>query len=299
MARRTTDIHNVSFINYACLNRMPLVTSTTPRKMDTDALAKFKQAQREGWAKFAQLEVFTTPAAARLVSFAGVRPHQAVLDVACGTGVVALTAARVGAHVSGLDLTPELLERARENSRIAEVEIDWREGDAEALPFPDGTFDVVLSQFGHMFAPRPEVAIAEMLRVLKPGGTIAFSTWPPELLVGSSFLLAGRYMPPPPPGVTPPPQWGDVAIVRERLGKAVKDIVFDRERMSAPALSPQHYRALIERTAGPILKLVESLGASDPARLAEFRREYDALVRQYFEHNIIRQDYLLTRAIKL
>jgi SAM-dependent methyltransferase len=267
--------------------------------MNTDLLAKFKQAQKEGWAKFVPLEMFTTPTAARLVTFAGVRPAHAVLDVGCGTGVVALTAARVGAHVCAVDLTPDLLERAKENSSIAGAEIEWHEGDAEALPYPETQFDVVLSQFGHMFAPRPEVAIAEMLRVLKPGGTIAFSTWPPELLVGSSFTLVGRYMPPPPPGVSPPSQWGDIAIVRERLGTAVKDIVFDRDRMLFPALSLQHYRTLIERTAGPMLKLVEALGANDPARLAEFRREYEALVRPYFEHNVVRQDYLLTRATKL
>ena len=267
--------------------------------MDSAVIEKFKQGQREGWATFAPLEAFTTPPAARLVSFAGVRPDHAVLDVGCGTGVVALTAARLGAHVSGIDLTPPLLERAKENSRIAEVEVDWREGDAEGLPFPDAQFDVVLSQFGHMFAPRPEVATAEMLRVLKPGGTIAFSTWPPELFVGRGFILVGSYMPPPPPGISPPPQWGDIAMVRNRLGTAVRDIVFDRDRMSFPALSPKHYRTLIERTAGPMLKLVESLSATDPARLAEFRREYEALIGLYFEHNVVRQDYLLTRATKL
>src|SRR5436853_785655 len=199
--------------------------------MSDDPIAKFKMVQKEGWAHFAPLESVTTPTAARLVKFAGVQSGQRVLDVACGTGVVAITAARIGAKVSGLDLTPELLERARENSGVAEVEVDWREGDAEALPFQDGAFDTVLSQFGHMFAPRPAVAIGEMLRVLKPGGRIAFSTWPPELLIGSSFTLVGSYMPPLPPGVSPPPQWGDVALIRERLGAKVRDIQFDRDRM--------------------------------------------------------------------
>src|SRR5262249_55636203 len=150
----------------------------------------------------------------------------------------------------------------RENARIATVDIDFREGDVESLPFPDATFEVVLSQFGHIFAPRPEIAIAEMLRVLKPGGTIAFATWPPELLIGSSFRLVSNYLPPLPPGVSPPPQWGDVAIVRERLGSAVKDILFDRACMLFPALSVQHYRDQLERTVGPVLKLVESLSAS-------------------------------------
>ncbi len=266
--------------------------------MSTDVIAKFKEAQRQGWAHFAPLEALTTPTAARLVKFAGIEKGQRVLDVGCGTGVVSITAARAGAKVNGIDLTPELLERARENSRIAAVEVDWREGDAEALPFKESEYDVVLSQFGHMFAPRPEIAVREMLRVLRPGGVIAFSTWPPELMIGRSFTLVGSYMPPPPPGVSPPPQWGDVAIVKERLGNAVKEIVFDRDRMLFPALSIGHYRGMIERTAGPMLKLVEMLSGSDPERLAKFRREYDALAAEYFADNIVRQDYLLTRAIK-
>ena len=267
--------------------------------MSEDPIAQFKENQRQGWKHFIPLEAMTTPAAARLVKHANVRAGQEVLDVACGTGVVAITASRLGARVRGLDLTPELLERARENARIAGAEIAFAEGDVEAMPFPDATFDVVLSQFGHMFAPRPDVALAEMLRVLKPGGTIAFSTWPPELLIGSSFRLVGSYMPPPPPGVSPPPQWGDVAVVRERLGAAVRDIVFDRGCMLVPALSLANYRDHIEHTAGPMLKLVEMLGASDPARLAQFRREYEALAAPYYADNIVRQDYLMTRAVKL
>src|SRR5215831_11429018 len=184
-----------------------------------DHLAQFKEMQKEGWAKFVPLEAFTTPTAAQLVKFAGPVAGKRVLDVGCGTGVVAITAARQGASVTGIDLTPTLLVRAKENARIANVEVEWQEGDAEALTFGDGSFDIVLSQFGHMFAPRPEVALAEMLRVLKPGGTIAFATWPPELLIGSSFRLVASYMPSPPPlGVSPPPLWGDVAIVRQRLG---------------------------------------------------------------------------------
>src|SRR5437660_1785263 len=205
--------------------------------MSADAIAKFKAAQKQGWAHFAPLESVTTSTAARLAKFAGVQSGQRVLDVACGTGVVAITAARIGANVTGLDLTPELLERARENSGVAEVDVDWHEGDVEALPFQDGAFDVVLSQFGDMFAPRPEVAIREMLRVLKPSGTIAFSTWPPELLIGRSFILVGSYMPPPPPGVSPPPQWGDPNIVRERLGSAVTEIIFDR--------APINFRSIV------------------------------------------------------
>jgi SAM-dependent methyltransferase len=266
--------------------------------MSEDPMVNFKEAQRQGWKHFAPLEALTTPAAARLVAFAKVRAGQDILDVGCGTGVVAITAARAGARVRGLDLTPELLVRARESAQTAGVEAEFREGDAEALPFGDAAFDVVLSQFGHMFAPRPEVAVAEMLRVLKPGGTLAFATWPPELLMGKSFRLVASYMPPPPAGVSPPPQWGDVGIVRERLTAAVRDVVFDRANILVPALSVPHYRAHLEHAAGPVIKLVELLAATDRARLGQFRAEYDALVAPYFEHNVVRQDYLLTRAVK-
>jgi ubiquinone/menaquinone biosynthesis C-methylase UbiE len=174
-----------------------------------DLIAQFKESQKQGWAHFTPLEMFTTPAAARLVAHANIPAGQRVLDVACGTGVVAVTAARVGAQVSALDLTPQLLERARENAELAGVRVEWREGDVEELPFEDAAFDAVLSQYGHMFAPRPEVAVGEMLRVLKPGGTIAFSTWPPELFIGRTFMLVAGYAPAPPPGVAPPTLWGN------------------------------------------------------------------------------------------
>ena len=273
--------------------------STPSFSPQVDPFEAFKAAQRSGWAHFAPLETFTTPAAAQLVKHAKVRTGNRVLDVACGTGVVAVTAARLGARVTGLDLTPALLKLARENSRIANVDVDWREGDVEKLPFENGSFDVVLSQFGHIFAPRPEIAIAEMLRVLKPGGTIAFSTWPPELFVGRMFALTARYAPPPPPGAAPPTQWGDPRIISERLGSAVRDVVFNRASMLVPALSAQHFREGIERTAGPVIKMVEVLSATDPVKLAAFRREYEALALEYIDENIVRQDYLLTRAVKV
>jgi SAM-dependent methyltransferase len=266
--------------------------------MTPDPIAEFKAKQREGWAHFAPFEAVTTAPAATLVRFAGARAGQHVLDVGTGTGVVAITARRAGAKVTGLDLTPELLARAKENAAIAEVDdIAWRDGDAESLPFADGAFDVVLSQFGHIFAPRPDVAVKEMLRVLKPGGRIAFSTWPPELFTGRMLAFTAKYLPPPPPGVVPPGTWGDPNIVRERLGSAVRDLVFDRSTLLFPALSPQHYRRGAEKSAGPIIRIVQGL-QGEPSRLAEFRREYDALVAQYSEHNLVRQDYLLTRATK-
>jgi SAM-dependent methyltransferase len=264
-----------------------------------DPFESFKTMQKQSWVSFVPFETITTPCAAQLVKRARVRAGQRVLDVACGTGVVSVTAARRGAHVTGLDLTPELLERARENARIAGVDVDWHEGDVEDLPFADASFDVVLSEFGHIFAPRPEVAVGEMLRVLKPGGKIAFSTWPPELFVGRMFALTASYLPPPPPGVAPPPQWGDPNTVRERLGSAVTDILFDRATMLVPALSPSHHRLAVEKSSGATMRLVAALKDKDPERLEKFRREYEALAGEYFEDNWLRQDYLMTRATKL
>jgi SAM-dependent methyltransferase len=263
-----------------------------------DPFLQFKQSQKQGWAYFSPLEALTIPQAPRLVRHARVRSGDRLLDVGCGTGVVAITAAKLGAHVTGIDLTPELLERARQNANISEVSIDWREGDAENLPFEDGAFDVVVSQFGHIFAPRPEIAVGEMLRVLKPGATIAFSTWPPEGHVGRSSALIAKYLPAP-PGVPAPALWGEPRVIQERLGNQVKDIVFDRACMTVPVLSLQLHRANSERVIGPLIKLVETLSSSDPGKLAQFRAEAESLTAEYVEGNILRQDYLLTRATKI
>jgi SAM-dependent methyltransferase len=266
--------------------------------MTQDPFAQLKAKQREMWASFTPTAMFTTPVAGHLVRFAHIAPGEAVLDVGTGTGVVALTAARAGAKVTGLDLTPELLAQARDNARIAQQEqnIVWTEGDAEQLPYADASFDVVLSQFGHMFAPRPQQAVAEMRRVLKPSGRIAFATWPPEHVIGRMFAFVGRNSPPLPPGAAPPPQWGHPPTVAERLGEQRFDApFFERGVMAFPALSLAHYRLFMERSVGPIQKLVEA-HADQPDKLAQLRDEFDALIKPYFTDNIVRQDYLLTRA---
>ena len=112
------------------------------------------------------------------------------------------------------------------------------------------------------------------------------------------MAVSSRYSPPPPPGIAPPALWGNPDVVRQRLGSAVEDIAFDSHSMLSPALSPQHFRANIERTAGPIIKLIDRLGATDPDALREFRREFDAIVAEYLRDNIVEQKYLLTRAMK-
>jgi SAM-dependent methyltransferase len=266
-----------------------------------DPFAQFKAVQREAWNLFLPLEQFTMIPAGKLVAFAKIVPGQAVLDVACGTGVVAISAARAGAKVRALDLAPALLERARENARITGVEVDFVAGDVEALPYEDASFDVVLSQFGHMFAPRPEVAVAEMLRVLKPGGRVAFTTWPPDHFVGRMFALVGSYMPPPPQGApkpAPPPQWGDPNVVRERLGSRVKGLVFERDTMVVPTLGPSYSRVAMETTLGPLASLVATL-QGDPGRLAKLREELEVLFVEIIHGNEQRQHYLMSRATKV
>ena len=264
-----------------------------------DGIAQFKQMHKQSWPHFVPFEALTTPEAARLVQHAGIAPGMKVLDVGCGTGVVAITVARLGGKVTALDLTPELLERAKENARLAQVNIEWHEGDAESLPFADHSFDAVLSQFGHIFAPRPEVALSEMLRVLKTGGTIAFSTWPPEALVGQTSALAARYAPPAPEGVAPPVLWGDQKVVEQRLGASVSELKFQRATMLVPALSLGHFRRNVERSAGPVVKLIERLSATDPEKLASYRAEFDTIVAGYFKDNLVRQEYLMTAARKV
>ena len=260
-----------------------------------DPFAAIKDKQRDAWSCFVPIEVFTAEPAAHLVRYAQIAAGQRVLDVGTGTGVVAVTAARMGASVTGLDLTPALLARARENAALAEVAIAWEEGDAEALPFDDASFDVVVSQFGHMFAPRAEVATKEMLRVLKPGGTVAFSTWPREHFVGRFFALLARFTPPPPPGMSAPPAWGDVAVIEERLGSAVAGVRFERGVMRTNTLSLHHFGRMLEETIGPLRGFV---GAGDADAVARYRAELRALAAEYFEDNCVLQHYLMTSATK-
>ena len=268
--------------------------------MNMDPMAEFKSRQRETWTmgNFGDLAVFTTPVAGHLTHFARVNSGQAVLDVGTGTGVVAITARRIGARVTGLDLTPAMLAMAKENANVAgHRDIEWHEGDAETLPFADAAFDVVLSQFGHMFAPRHDVAVNEMLRVLKPGGTIAFATWPGEQLIGRMFSLNAKYVPPP-PGIVSPVQWGDVSIVRQRLGESVIRLHAERGIMGIPALTPRHLRLFLEAKTGPFIQAVNAL-QNDPALLELWRNEMDEMLGEYLHDNVVRHEYLLIRAIKV
>lgn len=151
----------------------------------------------------------------RIVRSVGVGPGEDLLDVACGTGNATIPAALAGARVTGLDLTPEMLAKGRERAEAVGARIEWVRADAEDLPFPDEHFDVVLSTFGCMFAPRHEVVAGEIARVLRPGGRIGLCTWTPDGSIGEFFRIAGGYFPPDPEFVDPPLLWGDEDHVRE------------------------------------------------------------------------------------
>lgn len=148
-----------------------------------------------------------------------------VLDVACGTGNLAIPAARGGAIVTGLDIAPNLLEQARARAKAEGLNVEFQEGDAEGLPYPNASFDFVITMFGVMFCPRPEQAAAELLRVCKPGGRIAMANWTPQGFTGQMFKATSTYAPPP-PGMPPPVLWGDEAVVKERL--KVQDLKLTR-----------------------------------------------------------------------
>lgn len=151
-----------------------------------------------------------------------IQPGMKVLDVACGSGNLAIVAARKGADVKGIDIADNLIETAQNRAEAAGLNIKFEQGDAEAMPYEDGEFDLVMTMFGAMFAPRPDVAASELLRVCKPGGIIAMANWTPEGHSGQMFKLSGKYLPP--PNMPPPVQWGVPEIVAERFGDRVSDL---------------------------------------------------------------------------
>jgi SAM-dependent methyltransferase len=205
--------------------------------MAVTALDQMKQAARATWAAgdypaIAERQLW--PVGERVVRRAAVLPGEDVLDVACGTGNAAIRAAQAGGRVVGVDLTPELLEAGRGIAAREGVDVEWIEGDAEALPVEDAAFDVVLSVFGCMFAPRHAVVAAELARVLRPGGRLCITAWTPEGTIGELFRTLGGYMPPPPPVAQPPLLWGSEDHVRELFDGTGIELAFARETVAFP-----------------------------------------------------------------
>lgn len=193
-------------------------------------LDEFKTRQRAVWdaGEYSALSPFIAEVGELVVARAGIKQGMKVLDVACGTGNAARPAARAGAVVTGLDLVPKLLDAGRAKAAAEGLEIEWREGDAENLPFEDGQFDRVFSTFGHMFAPRHQRTANEMARVCRTGGTIVTATWTPEGTVGDIFKASASYMPPPPDYASPPILWGREDHVQAQFAGAATSVEFER-----------------------------------------------------------------------
>lgn len=234
-----------------------------------------------------------------LVEAAGVRRGERVLDVAAGSGNAAVPAALTGAEVVASDLTPELFDAGRAYAAAQGVRLTWEEGDAEALPYPDGSFDVVLSCVGVMFAPHHERAADELVRVCRPGGRIALLSWTPEGFVGEMFRTMRPYAPPPPPGAQPPPLWGDEQHVRDLLGDRVTDVVARRQTVTSPAYaSPEAWRDWWKTVYGPTIAVYRGI-AGDPERTAALDHDLAALAARYDRgtgSTVMEWEYLLLTA---
>lgn len=236
------------------------------------------------------------PMAAHLVRAADVEAGDRVLDVACGTGNVAITARRRGARVTGIDITPAMLEAARENADIAGLgDIDWRQGDAADLPFDDDAFDCTLSCVGHMFAEPPEATARELLRVTRPGGRVAFTSWTPASVVPTMAEALQGYLPPEPDPSPPPFAWGDPDVVRERVGDGVNGLEFEVGRVDYPVVSPEHYWAGAKTDSGLFILAFENVDVDDRPAL---RRKSIEAADRYFDddENAVPMEYLLTTA---
>ena len=226
------------------------------------AVAELKRTHRAVWASgdySAVAELIDEAPPRDLLERVAVTPGQDVLDVATGTGNIALRAAAAGAHVVGLDLTPELFGTARRRAEQYGVVVDWIEGDAEELPVADESFDVVTSVFGVQFAPRHQVVADELVRVTRPGGTIGLVNWTPEGQIGELLRTVGGYMPKPPEFASPPPLWGKEQHVRDLFAGAPVEFEFARGLNPWRFDSPEHWVVFMETHYGPVLKARERL----------------------------------------
>jgi SAM-dependent methyltransferase len=245
-------------------------------------LSGFKQGQRMMWSSGNYPEVARRieGVAQVLVERVGAAPGLEMLDVATGSGNVAIAAAAAGAKVTGLDLTPELLEAARRRAADANLDVRFIEGDAEELPFERDSFDRVTSCFGVIFAPRHERAAGELTRVARPGATIAVTAWTPEGLLGRTFKTVGRYMPAPPPELEPPVMWGDEDHVRSLFADSGAELSFERRTVAFTHDSPESWLEYDERILGPAIMAKAAL--EPQGRYEELRED---MLRLYRDSN--------------
>jgi ubiquinone/menaquinone biosynthesis C-methylase UbiE len=242
----------------------------------TSELAALKTKLRATWiaGDFGEIAKYYMSQAEEFVKRLDLKPGTKVLDVACGTGNLALPAARAGAIVTGVDIAPNLVEQASENARREGLTAKFDEGDAEALPYDDASFDVVMTMFGAMFAPRPELVAAELKRVCRPGGLIAMANWTPGGFIGQMFKTVATHVPPP-PGMASPVQWGIEEKVRERFGEGISKLETKLQTITwvfpfSPADVVEHFRLYY----GPAQK---AFGAFDEEKAAALRKDLEQL----------------------
>jgi len=210
-------------------------------------------------------------------------PDDHVLDVAAGSGNVAIPAAATGAHVIASDLTPELLDKGRADAEAAGVDVQWEVADAEHLPYADAAFDAVTSCVGVMFAPHHQAAADELVRVCRPGGRIALIAWTPTGFIGQMFATMKPYVAPPPPGAQPPPLWGDIEHVRELFGDRVTDVTASQQLLRAETMADAvTFREYFKKNYGPTIAAYRGL-ADDPERAAELDQALLDLVERFRE----------------
>jgi ubiquinone/menaquinone biosynthesis C-methylase UbiE len=247
--------------------------------MSAKTIDELNQLQKETWTAgdFPKMGVELSIAGELLCESVPVLAGDRVLDVGTASGNTALSAARRRAIVTGIDITPALLERARLRAAAEGLSIDFRQGDATALAFEDSSFDVVISTFGSIFAPDPEKTAAEMSRVCRSGGKIAIAAWTPEGMLGKLFRILARYSPPA-AQVDQPVSWGNEAILNKRLAPYVKDLRIRREVVRFRSSSPAHWVEFMKTYFGPAIL---AFGYSSPDAQRTLTREMEDLMSQY------------------
>jgi ubiquinone/menaquinone biosynthesis C-methylase UbiE len=263
-------------------------------------LAAIKARQQQTWASgdFDRVAATITIVGELLCESVDVRPGHKVLDVATGSGNTAIAAARRFCHSTGVDYVPALLDRGRERSAAERLQINFVEGDAENIPFPDSSFDVVLSTFGSMFAPNQEKAASELLRVCKPGGKVGMANWTPDGFIGELFRVNGRHVPPP-AGLKPPTLWGTEERLRELFGAGMASLAVKRRAFTFRYLSADHWIEFWRQYYGPTLKAFAALDDAGKEALAYDMRELVARFNRSGDKTmIVPSDYLEVVVVK-
>ena len=267
---------------------------------DTVVLSDLKAKHRAMWASgdYPAVAEVVHDLGDVLVAACDVRPGQRVLDVGAGTGNAAIAAAARGAGVVASDLTPELLDVGRRLAAQAGVDVAWQQADAEDLPYPDASFDVVLSCIGAMFAPHHQQAADELVRVVRPGGTVGLASWTPGGFIGRMFATMKPFAPAPPPGAQPPPLWGDEDHVRALLGDRVTDVRTQVRSLPVTAFPDgEAFRAFFAARYGPTIAVRRNL-ADDPDRLAALDAALRDLGDAALEDGAMGWEYLVVVATR-